>query len=178
MPRFPIVTDTVEIVGGLNQGFILNGSWLTPDTPPRGGPGLMFRWDLTSINIPVAVGIAAAASGGTNPATAYLTMQLLLSGELAWQGSQAAQLTPFALAAGWVIANVIFADSLNQPIRYRNGQTFQFAYSLQLDQAVTAAGFIGLVLAGQYTNPSSATVEPAAASVGYSEVFDPLLVHV
>ena len=178
MPRFPIPTDTIEVLGGHSQGLVIYGSWLTPDTPPRGGTGLMFRWDLTSINIPVALGIAAAETPVVNPAVAYLTMQLLLSGELVWQESQAAPLTTFQLAAGWVVANAIFADSLNQPIRYRNGQTFRLAFSLSLDQPVAFGGFIGLVLAGQYMDPSSATVNPAPASIGYTEVFDPLLVHV
>jgi hypothetical protein len=174
MPHFPITEQVVEYLAPNvpAQGQTVIGFW--PVQPALyGGPALMLRWELESIYLPVAVAVYDIA---TPPTVCHLTLQLWLSGELVWQNSQDVPLINYAPAANWVVGNANFADSMPNPINYRNGQGFQFGYMAQLDTTVSAAsGELFLVLAAQYT-PAVAGTTPIPGSVGYREVLEDRLV--
>jgi len=150
-------------------GFSIVGRFLTPGTPPNGGPDLQTRWDLGSVYIPMGVEV----NGGTPlPSVCDLTLQMVVSSHLVWQQQQ--QIPLRASAAGSaVIGTGTFADSMPNPIPFHNGQTFALAYIVVFDQPIIESGgisFAALVLAGNWTQ---AGLVPTPGDIGYTEVFKP-----
>jgi hypothetical protein len=168
MPRFPIAESQANLTS-LLQGQPVAGTWQTPDTPPSGGPALMFRWDIDSIYLPIGI----ATAGPAPPTICYLTVQILLSGELAWQGYQQIPLTTIT-PIGWQGGSAVIADSLPAPLSFNNGQRFEIGYTVYLN---ADGSWMTLALAGRIVNVTGTPgIGPAPASIGYKEVFRPLMV--
>jgi hypothetical protein len=179
MPHFPINEQTAQYLAPNvpGQGQSVLGFW-PPQTPLYGGPALMLRWDIESVYIPVAVAVFNSGAG-TPPTVCHLTLQLWLSGELVWQNSQDVSLLAYTPSPGWVIGNAPFADSMPNPIGYRNGQGLQIGYMAQLDQAVNPAigqGAFYLILAAMYTPALPGGTTSVPGSIGYREVLEDSLV--
>jgi hypothetical protein len=151
---------------GPSQGEIVQGIWPLHTTSDR--PSLTERWDILSIYLPLATTAQPSAAA---PTVCNITPQLFLSGELIFQ--ETAQLNYYPISpAPWVGASGSVNASLQNPIAFRSGQTFEARYQFQVDQ--TCSDFY-LVLAGIVDDPSTGQAHPSPGSIGYQIVPELLL---
>jgi hypothetical protein len=171
MPHVILQEQTIDDKTPLTAGTVRLGAWDVGNAVnTQGGSSLLGRLDLTSINIPFCVGAYLAAGGA--PSTAYLTVQLLISGELVWQGTSNVPLTGYGTPPPVLSGGTTgFSESLQAPIAFRPGQTFAAAYMIQFDADVDE---IILSFAAVSTIPLGPPT-PMPASVGYTAVYEPLI---
>jgi len=177
MTTFPINNETVYPfppgTPSSNPGAAQIGQFLTPNTPPNGGPDLNTTWNLESIWIPVSTEVLSDPAQPM-PSEAYLTLQMLVSGALVWQQRQTIPLLPTAVTNARNGMGT-FADSMPNPVPFRNGQRFTLAYAVQTDTAIfaNAGNPLMFVTIGGVWTQAGGQITPG--SVAYSEVFSPIM---
>jgi hypothetical protein len=173
MPFAPIPLRIVEIgVNPLPVAFHpVRGQF---PLQPILGPSLVEHFQITSFYLPLSVyGVNLSAP---NPAQAWITVKLLLSGEVAFAQEINPQL--MAMGPGGSItprANALIVGQPYAPIVYRSGQGLVLSYELYFDQTLSPGCLSELALGGIYDPSSTAPsgMEAAAGSIGYSIVSEP-----
>jgi hypothetical protein len=133
---------------------------ISPIDPPKP----VERYELNTFYLPVSVYVAA----GTALTTCWLTPQLFLSGELAFQQQLA---LPLALIGTIYTANGSADIVVQAPIRYRSGQTVTLGFRVSFDQTVSS-GRVGLAAV---RDPALGMI-PAVGSIGYDILAEPLII--
>jgi len=171
MPFAPIPLKIVELIyaGFLPIAFQpIRGNF--PLAPIGGGPAVTEHYELTSFNLPLSV-YGVNLSPTPNPTQAWITVRLLLSGEVAF--SQQLDLQLVAMGPGGSVtprANAYVIGQMQTPIVYRPGQNLALSYELYFDQGLAAGGLGELALGGIFNPASTAPsgFEPTPGSIGYN----------